>query len=81
MTQLWDGLRGKAYGHRVGVVPDLRVTSIGYSLGNTRTKGRPTVFNVSNSRSYSTGGTNHVANSIDSLALRCSEDGGRQKAL
>jgi retron-type reverse transcriptase len=63
----------KTYGHRVGVVPYLRVTSLGYSLGNARTKGRPTVFNVSDSRSYSTGGTNNVANAIDSLAQHCSE--------
>ena len=63
----------KTYGHRVGVVPNLRVTSLGYSLGNARTKGRPTVFNVSDSRSYSTGGTNNVANAIDSLAQHCSE--------
>ena len=63
----------KTYGHRVGVVPNLRVTSQGYSLGNARAKGRPTVFNVSNSRSYSTGGTNNVANAIDSLARHSSE--------
>lgn len=71
-TRGWPKGR-KTYGHRVGVVPDLRVTSLGYSLGNARTKGRPTVFNVSNNRSYSTGGTNNVANAIDSLALHCSE--------
>lgn len=63
----------KTYGHRVGVVPDLRVTFLGYSLGNARAKGRPAVFNVSNSRSYSTGGTKNVANAIDSLAQRSSE--------
>lgn len=63
----------KTYGHRVGVVPNLRVTSLGYSLGNARTKGRPTVFNVSDSRSYSTGGTNNVADAIDSLAQHSRE--------
>lgn len=62
----------KTYGHRVGVVPNLRVASQGYSLGNAGAKGRPTVFNVSNSRSYSTGGTKNVANAMDSLALHCS---------
>lgn len=63
----------KTNGHRVGVVPNQRVTSLGYSLGNARTKGRPTVNNVSKCRSYSTGGTNNVANAIDSLARHCSE--------
>lgn len=66
----WPKAKKKSYGHRAGVVPNLRV---GCGLGNARTKGRPAVLNVSNSRSYSTEGTNHVANAIDSLALRCYE--------
>ena len=69
----------KTYGHRVGVVPNLRVTSQGYSLGNAGAKGRSTVFNVSNSRIYSTGGTRDVANAMDSLARHSSE--GRDRVV
>ena len=69
----------KTYGHRVGVVPNLRGTSLGYSLGNAGSRGRPTVFNVFDSRGYSTGCTKSVANAMDSLAKHSSE--GRDRVV